>query len=396
MRSRPVPAALVACAAVVAWLVWFALRDESPAVPATPFAEPVVRTPSERAPRAPRERATAPDTVQSPAKPGETDRPRVAQSPLRTLDASIARARELRNGAAALGDPAARAAQIDAAAALERELTPFVGALVRGELRGGDAARTLLADAALADRFLTSAAPVEVDGTRRTKSQPLAEHVVIRFPAGVHRFSPAGFASENPSTRTVVVEGAGRDETALVGWTRWDAPKDGPRWTFRDCTVDTGGEEFVHGGGPAEFRLERVRLVGCDSGAGGSEMFDADGLVVAHDCRFEAGFGGSPGHVNLFEGSRLAVRLDRCAFVGPFEEFSRGAIVVSTDCTFESAPRGFAHTVESATEDEAAGALRKQGLWFFDCRVTSEFTELTRWPRRTLADLNPAWTAERR
>jgi len=92
--------------------------------------------------------------------------------------------------------------------------------------------------------------------------------------------------------------------------------------TFRDLTVDCSDNYLtdLRSGNPATIRFENVRVVGFDMGAGGSVMLAARrAAFFASGCRFEAGYGRSPGSGNLFRvRSGLLARIEDSVFVGPF------------------------------------------------------------------------------
>ena len=125
--------------------------------------------------------------------------------------------------------------------------------------------------------------------------------------------------------------------------------------------------------------------------AGGSVMLDArQAALNATDCRFEAGFGGSPGSGNLFRvRSGLLVRVENCVFRGPFRSvFDRddAATYVFSGCAFEE------------MEPHRRGQLESPpaGVRFEDCVFAWAEPADSRRERRSLAELNPDWVPPKR
>ncbi len=431
MRNGVMPAIAIGVVAVLAGLTWLVLAPAATTPPATDNslamnaegdAPPEAARPrtSDRAdhdgpptrdasPPGPAEDADGPDrrSARADARPDagpveKRARVRVRKPSATTSGApqgteAIARAAQmLRSQARESSNPAEVEALLAAAEELERKLTPYVGALARDELDLRTALAVLGADAALKERFAEPNDSEILDGSKWTPDDGLPEHVVLQFPKGVHRFNPEDVSRLDPPPKTVVIEGAGMDSTALVGWARWNPPRNGPRWTFRDCTIHCNDEPFANGG-RGEFRLERVRVVGYLDGSGGSTMMDQSGLLVAVDCRFEAGFAGRSGS-RLFMGRDLFVRLEGCTFVGPFQDFSSATALVATDCAFEWTKKAFVKHLEkavaAAAREAEGGASRRQPEWFYDCVIESVH-EKGHWPERKLADINVDWAPDR-
>lgn len=100
----------------------------------------------------------------------------------------------------------------------------------------------------------------------------------------------------------------------------------------------------------------------------------------ASNCRFEAGFGRSPGSGNLFRVRQgLLVRIEDSTFVGPFRSVydrDSAATYVFERCRFER---------QQVPLDQPPAGVR-----FIDCTSTPPPAEQ---PRKTkpLTDINPDW-----
>lgn len=238
-----------------------------------------------------------------------------------------------------------------------------------------------LAVHARSERFVTQFRPrgggSAVDGTSLERGRPVADGAVVAFPAGVFALPDLGRQDSYPSD--VVVRGAGMDATLLVAESQ--SPR-GPlvRLTVEDCTVSA--YDLVDArSAPAVFCLRRVRLVGFDTGAGGSTALSAGRgcALLATDCRFESGYGRHPnGYASLLRanGARL-VRFERCVAERVSLDDASAASVLFVDCTFTD-----------MLEDQPHGPT------FRNCRWTSLAAE-HRWDeahrRRDLNTLFPDW-----
>ena len=158
--------------------------------------------------------------------------------------------------------------------------------------------------------------------------------------------------------------------------------------TFRDCTVDCGDDYLtdLRSKNPVTIRMIRCRVIRFDMGAGGSVMLAArSAAFYASDCRFEAGFGRSPGSGNLFRvRSGLLVRIEDSVFVGPFSsvyDTNRAATYVFERCRFE--------------QQKIPLENPPTGVRFLDCTATPPPAKRTR-KKKPLSDLNPRWTIKKR
>lgn len=232
-----------------------------------------------------------------------------------------------------------------------------------------------------APRFATLFAPrgggSVVDGTSLERGRGVADGAVVAFPAGVFTLPNLNRTDGYPSD--VTVRGAGMDATLLVASSQgWRGPF--TRLVIEDCTVHAADLVDARQG-PATLCLRRVRLVGFDTGAGGSTALSASGgcAMLATDCRFESGYGRHPGgHANLLSarGARL-VRFERCVAERISLADADVASVLFVDCTFTE-----------MLHDQP------QGPTFRNCRWTTMASE-HRWDaahqRRDLNLLFPDW-----
>lgn len=180
---------------------------------------------------------------------------------------------------------------------------------------------SLVHDTAAFDALFVREAPehgVDLALAKKSSREELTDGSTFAFPAGcflIDNLLERGSRSTAPKDFTIA--GAGMDATLLV--LDQDLGSRGPirNFTLRDCTVHTDGNYlFDHRQGAATVTLERVRVVGFDSGAGGSCAISMrEGVVLsARSCRFEGGFGRSPVHGHLLSHGNGAViaRFDDC------------------------------------------------------------------------------------
>jgi hypothetical protein len=181
--------------------------------------------------------------------------------------------------------------------------------------------------------------------------------------------------------KDLVIEGRGMDVT-LVTIDEISTRDEIHSLTFRDCTVDCGNDYLtdLRRDSPATIRMIRCRVVRFDMGAGGSVMLAArSAAFYASNCRFEAGFGRSPGSGNLFRvRSGLLVRIEDSTFVGPFRsvyDINRSATYVFERCRFEQ---------QRVPLDKPPAGVR-----FIDCTSTPPPTMRSK--PKPLTEINPDW-----
>lgn len=225
--------------------------------------------------------------------------------------------------------------------------------------------------------------------------EPVPDGATLTFPAGVHACDMTEFGHGPPLPKDVVLQGAGMDQTLLRlrhDILAWDGIYN---LTFRDMTIDCGSRPFARavGDAPGVVRLERCRVVGFDSGAGGSNMLGGGTMAFwAEGCVFEIGYGRSPSHGVLFDvrGCLLA-RLDGCTLRGPFTEIYRAgphATCFFSDCKFEDMSEQARDWIETPEE----------GVRFERCMASylsqDQQREMYRRDSRPLTDLNAEWVVE--
>ena len=191
-----------------------------------------------------------------------------------------------------------------------------------------------------------------VDGTPK-QDQVWPDGATVSYPQGVYdlRFPRAAV-----TLKDVLVRGSGMDATLVRLTGELDARGDVTSLTFEDLTIDCRDNYLTDlRRAPATIRLARCRVVGFDIGAGGSVMIQASAVAFyATDCRFEAGFGRSPGSGSLFRLQAGLVRLDRCLIRGPFRSLwdsgSRTTYLFCR-CDIRDAPAGAESSFTTPPDD---------------------------------------------
>ena len=100
---------------------------------------------------------------------------------------------------------------------------------------------------------------------------------------------------------------------------------------------------------PAKFHVRAGPLKRLDK----SVLAVPSAAFFASDCRFEAGFGSSPGSGNLFRTGALVARLERSVVAGPFSsvyESGAGKTTVFADSRFLRMSAGFERAFEAPPE----------------------------------------------
>ncbi|MDH3592738.1 MAG: hypothetical protein OER88_12710, partial [Planctomycetota bacterium] len=158
--------------------------------------------------------------------------------------------------------------------------------------------------------------------------------------------------------------------------------------TFRDVTIDCNQHYLVdtNNARPLVMRLERVRVVGFDSGTGRSVMFKVRmGALYATDCRIEASYGRAPGSGALFRVNQaLLVRLEECVIRGPFKhlfDIDAGATYYLFRCALNNLSEDQGGLTEKAPD----------GVTFHECRFdVAPRRGAPRGPR-SLGEIHPDW-----
>ncbi|MHC5009781.1 MAG: hypothetical protein ACYTG6_02395 [Planctomycetota bacterium] len=388
--------------ALVAGGVGFAIGRVT--APGAGAADGTVLDRSEARPKAPPPvEGDGPALEGAPPAPA-TDAPRAPRDVLEgvdgnRIDAEVARrAAAIREAARRSAESAEATARARVLAELERERAALADAARGGTLAMLRALEEnwtppfeLLGDAerygALFERKSHGA---QIDGRVLDRETRVLDGDTITFPPGRHVLDAGLFQQWSPFPKDLLIVGYGMDETLLVLTDELRIRDDVHSLTFRDLTIHTG-DNYLESmrTNPYTLRLDSVRVIGFDMGAGGSDMLSGSvGAFYATDCRIEAGYGRSPGSGNLFDvrGTLLA-RLEDCVIRGPFRSVYYqwgGAAQVFDHCEFVDMDSG----IHMRRHLENPGAMVR----FVDC--TFEFLPEDaprRRERRPVTDINPAW-----
>lgn len=244
------------------------------------------------------------------------------------------------------------------------------------------AGERLTASLAALDRDWSGA--TAVDGVSGTLDLRSTDPVVVTFPGGVHEVRPE--LGLNRYRGPVKLRGQGKDATLL----RQPSFGSMSHVVVEDATLNA--QSFTPAHSPA-IRMDRVRLIGWDSGAGGSTAIDHRRAAVIHlrDCEILGGFGGAPGLgtcTSLSSGATLL--LERCVLTLDGSAFVRsvrsGGPVHLVDTTVTGAAEG---SVPSA-EGRADGGTAKLVSTRSSISTVPKGTARRKEPR-PLSDLNPNW-----
>jgi hypothetical protein len=216
---------------------------------------------------------------------------------------------------------------------------------------------------------------------------PIEPDTTIVLGEGVHDFSRFADAHRRELPAGLRFRGAGMDRTLLV------IHEIGPAGAveglaFEDLTIDSRGHHFadLRGDEPLAVRMDRVRVVGFDSGPVASAMVAARAVAfLAVACRFEAGFGSHPGEGSLFHcRGPLIVRFEECVVRGPlrrvYEPGERGSWAF-VGCRFEAVPPAIREELESPPANAR----------FERCAFDFREPPLPVPAPRPLSDLHPDW-----
>lgn len=214
----------------------------------------------------------------------------------------------------------------------------------------------------------------------------------LELDEGCFRFSPARFGWHTGVPDEFTVEGAGMDATLVVLDREFSGDDGLRRLDLRDCTVHTNGMDLLdQRGGGASITMERVRVVGFDSGRGRHCVFGArEGLMLrATDCEFIGGYGLVPSGGMLYGATvdALIARFEGCLFQDlwpSLEMLPRTSAVAVVD----SRLIGMSSPVPLATVDAANRWLVIDG-----CEITETNDYGESFPKRDLNDLFPDWEA---
>lgn len=178
-----------------------------------------------------------------------------------------------------------------------------------------------------------------MDGTRLQRDEAVAASTLLTYPAGVfqlHDLGKAARGSDWAYPQDVVVRGAGMEATLLFVD---EQTSRGPmqRFSIENCTVFAGGLTDLRADAPAALSLRNVRLVGFDTGAGGSAALYLRGgsALLAVSCRFDSGYGRHPeGFANLLRGQQPCLaRFENCILERCSLDDADGVSVLFVGCS---------------------------------------------------------------
>lgn len=220
-----------------------------------------------------------------------------------------------------------------------------------------------------------------VDGAAGQIPKDIDGCVTLSFPAGIFALRPDQGVRDHEGP--LVIRGQGRDATLI----RVEATPKSREVVVRDATLDLGSRDIV----ASELQLglfERVRILGWDSGAGGSTALSlrSSACVVLRDSEVLDGFGRSPGRgtvaslnagvILCFERSRLDLRGSELGLSGGSIRF------------VESSATGL-------RSKELEGPRWKRCVTSIHSTFTAGEPDGSSRVRRSLTELNPQWSTER-
>ena len=231
-----------------------------------------------------------------------------------------------------------------------------------------------------------------VDGVKAQNDpkSALTDGATLKFPAGVFRVELAQLLPSIDPRRgglpaDLTVAGDGIDATLLVTSDLHlsSAIHD---WTFRDCTIFNEGP-LVDVRGESSLTLDRIRLIGFDTGAGGSDALDLqDNVLRCRDSIFEGGFGHSPQHAQLLDvrSDAMLARFERCRITGVAISWVRDSWRVAfVECQF----------TDFLTFGRSGQASFPKAFATTDCSFTFFDDSKEEPPRKSLDLLFPNWEA---
>ncbi|MEQ8766669.1 MAG: hypothetical protein RL885_22335 [Planctomycetota bacterium] len=245
----------------------------------------------------------------------------------------------------------------------------------------------------IVDRVLTPRAPrgrlsglsLAAKSTKDRDALEIDDGTVVEFPAGVFQVDTTSRTFREEWAKDVTIRGAGMDATLLQLEHDFSMRGNVERLRIEDLTLD-GSRHGVFDlrTGSLVLDIERVRIVGFDRGAGGSNIFsvaESPSLIRARQCRFEGGYGRSPGGGHLFRWSaKLLASFEDCRFETFFlvlDDASRTeSRLLFQNCSFDRMRDDF-------TKSHSGVQLRGSRIGEpFDPRKVSEY-------RRDLKELFP-------
>ncbi|MBI5432356.1 MAG: hypothetical protein HZA52_05970 [Planctomycetes bacterium] len=219
------------------------------------------------------------------------------------------------------------------------------------------------------------------------RDTPVPDGAELRWGAGVHRVALSNVGGGKKFPRCLALRGAGMDRTLLV-WETLGTRDVLERLEISDATIFAGNVVDLRTK-PATVVLERVRIVGFDTGAGGSSAFDTEGSAwLVRDSRIEVGYGRHPNYGALFDvrTPALLARFENCVLANlavPSQQLRDRATLVFESCSFPS-------TLEPAS----FFARPPDGVVMNRCTFTLAERDASNQPvveKRNLDELFPGW-----
>jgi hypothetical protein len=238
--------------------------------------------------------------------------------------------------------------------------------------------------------FERRAAEIPVDGVKALDDlkSNLTDGATLQFPAGVFRVDLAtSLRTLDFKTRALpsdlTVAGAGIDATLLVSGDI-NLVSAIRNWTFRDCTIFSEGP-LVETRNDSSLTLDRVRLTGFDTGAGGScALFLMSNVLRCRDSIIEGGYGSSPMYGNLMDvrSDAMLARFERCRLACLHIGWARDSWRIAfDDCQF----------TDYLTHGDPRQPKLAKGMTTTNCTFTLFDDSKGAPPRKSLDSLFPNW-----
>jgi hypothetical protein len=268
--------------------------------------------------------------------------------------------------ALAAGEQAARAT-IESRRKAEITQRDDIMALLEDKEREDDVLALRNDPAALVRLLDHKAKGPSLDGARHLTDpgdDGLPDGSVLLFPRGIFTLTEKAVLGIGPRSRMprdLTIEGAGMDRT-LITLSDFSARDLVYNLHLKDCTIDCGNDgAFDLRREKASVFAENVRFVRFDAGHGGCHIFSLrGGAVYCHDCRFDGGYGKSPGSGSILRGVTVA-RLDGCVFDRISYEIGRHTEATFAGCTFRDCARMPATLKRALAKPSRRGARYEDG-----------------------------------
>jgi hypothetical protein len=214
----------------------------------------------------------------------------------------------------------------------------------------------------------------------------------LSYGAGQYKLNVDHYGSGKPFPKDVLIQGAGMDVT-LLRLNELCTSNEIHSLTFKDLTIDCNNDYFsdLRSDNPVTIRMVNCRVVRFDMGAGGSVMLAAETAAFhAEGCKFEAGYGRSPGSGNLFRvRSGLLARLDHCEITGPFSSVFDDDDA-ATYHFFNCSITGITPFNEREIKNPPNGVIFENCTFAYLDREAFRKSMMDRKPK-PLSEINPSW-----